>query len=105
MAYYGQVCTKCEHEFNDVRPMNECDIQPACPICGAQSVRDYASRASQTRPEQVSDAMGIHPSQVPEALKRFPHHRYNSQGQMLFSSNGEMQRALKDLGFVDKNRH
>jgi hypothetical protein len=85
--------------------MANCDKQPKCPICGTVSVRDYGSTVSQCRPEQASDAMGIHPMQIPEAVARFPHHRYDRDGRMLFKNNAEMQRCLKDLGYVDKNRH
>lgn len=86
--------------------MSEADSQPACPVCGGRSNRNYApASAKGGRPEQVSDALGVHPSQVPDILKRFPHHRFNRRGQMLFSSNSELQRVLKDIGYVDRNKH
>ncbi len=105
MPIYGQVCQECGYEFDDTREMRNSDIQPSCVQCGGSTNRDYSSAVSQCRPEQASDALGIHPMQIPEAVARFPHHRYDSQGRMLFSTNAEMQRALKDLGYVDKNRH
>lgn len=105
MPLYGQVCKTCGHQFDDHRSMAQCENQPPCPKCGHASERDYGSMVTQCRPEQESDAMGIHPSQIPEAVARFPHHRYNKRGQMLFKTNAEMQRALKDLGYADFNRH
>ena len=104
MPIYGQQCTACGHVFEDSRLMKYSEFNPCCPNCHAPTIRNYESSASQCRPEQVSDALGIHPSQIPAAVARFPHHRFNSRGQMLFSTNAEMQRVLKDIGYADKNR-
>ena len=85
--------------------MAEADNQPKCPKCGAPSERDYTPSNSQGHwKEYASDALGVHPDQVPEMKKMFPHHRFNSQGQMLIGSHTEFKRVLKDLGMVDRNR-
>lgn len=46
-----------------------------------------------------SMALGIMPKQIPEAMKLYPHHRYdNKTGDMIFTSEGHRRRCLKDLG-------
>jgi hypothetical protein len=53
--------------------------------------------------EMVSNALAVHPKQIPQMKERFPHHRFNDKGQMLIGSGPEFNRVLKDIGFADKN--
>jgi hypothetical protein len=67
----------------------------------ADSMRPHTDTGFQT--EQLSDALGVHPDQIPEAQKKFPHHRFHPDGRMILGSAGERKRVLKDLGFHDLN--
>ncbi len=48
-----------------------------------------------------SNAAGVHPSQVEEATKKFPHHQYDKEGRMVFRSKGHRRQCLKDIGMHD----
>lgn len=48
--------------------------------------------------EEVSQSLGIMPEQIPEAKARFPHHRFNEKGDMLFANSREYDRVRRDLG-------
>jgi hypothetical protein len=52
----------------------------------------------------LSNAAGINPAQIPDALRKFPHHEYAPTGQMIFRSHAQRVRALKDIGMIDQNR-
>jgi hypothetical protein len=47
----------------------------------------------------VSDALGVHPSQVAEARKNDPDGTYNDQGQMIFKNRAEKKKWMKKNGF------
>ena len=106
MPIYGQVCPACLHAFEDFRPISRCDNQPACPRCGKQSHRDYGT-GSERHPGYttplLSEALGVHASQIPEANKRFPDHEFTSDGRMVLRSHEQRQRVLKQLGFHDRD--
>jgi hypothetical protein len=51
----------------------------------------------------LSDAAGIHPSQIAEAKRRFPDHEFTPSGQMVFRSLSQRRRHLRDIGMVDWN--
>jgi hypothetical protein len=51
----------------------------------------------------LSDALGVHPSQIAEAQSKFPHHNFTPDGRMVIRSHTERNRILKELGFHDRN--
>lgn len=54
--------------------------------------------------EMESQALGVHPDQIPEMQRRHPHHRFNPvTGAMLIGSHQEFKRVLKDVGYRDWN--
>lgn len=50
-----------------------------------------------------SNALGIHPNQIPEATRRFPHHEYAPDGRMILRSHAQRKRVMKELGFFDRD--
>lgn len=51
---------------------------------------------------QRSGAAGIDATQIPDALKKYPHHEYCPKtGDMVFRSKEHKKRCLKDIGFRD----
>lgn len=80
----------------------DADIEKVtCPLCGLQAERIISRSRNAEPPTMYSEAAGIHPSQIPEALARFPNHRFTPDGRMIFDSQREKDRVLKDIGFVD----
>jgi hypothetical protein len=53
----------------------------------------------------LSDALGVHPSQIAEAKRRFPHHNFAPDGRMILGSHYERKRVLKDLGMHDRDSY
>lgn len=71
-----------------------------CPDCGANAV-PYHEGKHACAPDQLSEAAGIHPNQIPEAMRRFPHHEYTPDGRMVFHGQKHKDRCLKDIGMVE----
>lgn len=78
-----------------------------CPQCGAENKWFRMGSAGGFRGigEHVSDALGIDPSQIGEAQRRFPDHKFTPDGRMILSGSKERSRVLKDLGFVDHGKY
>ena len=49
----------------------------------------------------VSKGMGVHPSQIDEAKKRFPDHEFTPEGSAVFNSSQHRKKCLRDVGYVD----
>jgi hypothetical protein len=52
----------------------------------------------------LSEALAIHPSQIPEARQRFPHHEYTPDGRMVLRSHTQRNQVLRELGFHDRGK-
>lgn len=72
-----------------------------CPSCGGSTHRLVKESHNAEAPDLYSEAVGVHPSQIADAQKMFPHHRFAPDGRMIFSSQKEKDRVLRDLGYVD----
>lgn len=46
----------------------------------------------------VSEACGVMPEQVAEEQRKFPHHEFTPNGDMVFRNPRHMDRCLKDIG-------
>ncbi len=51
----------------------------------------------------LSSSLGISPAQIPEAMKKFPHHEYAPDGRMIIRNHYERKKIMKELGFMDKD--
>lgn len=109
MPTYSYRCgsEKCGILFDESRSIADRD-RPATCKCGAsarravvESMQAHTDTGYQS--EMLSDALGVHPDQIPEAQRRFPHHRFAPDGRMRIGSHGEFKRVLRELGFHDKN--
>lgn len=104
MPMYSFQCD-CGKKEESILPMSMSSEPHPCPVCGQAMKRDYAAEAGSQHfaepPTMYSDAVGVHPHQIAEAQARFPHHRFTPDGRMIFDSQREKERVLKDIGFVD----
>lgn len=77
---------------------------PGTPVI-RDMVRDITEEHSHTdtgyQTPILSEALGISPSQINDAKRRFPHHNFHPDGRMILSSHGERKQVMKDLGFRD----
>lgn len=105
MPIYTYRC-QCGVAFDEPSSIGARDTPRACPKCGQLAGRDaVASMHPHTdtgyQVEMLSDALGIHPDQIPESKRRFPHHDFAPDGRMRIRSHQEFKRVLKDLGYHD----
>lgn len=103
MPLYTFTCESCGLTDDLVRSINGRDEVVACPKCTGVMLRDAVasmkphSDAGFHKP-LLSRALGILPSQIPEAQQRFPHHKFAPDGRMIIESAAEYDRVQKDLG-------
>jgi hypothetical protein len=50
-----------------------------------------------------SEALGVHPSQISEAKRRFPDHEFLPDGRMVIRSTAQRNRVFRDLGWDDRS--
>lgn len=110
-VYKCDVCGTTEDHLRSIADRNEL---PPCPVCSHDTLhypggnfmeRDITAEGGHTdtgyQTEILSEALGIDPTQISEAKKRFPHHNFAPDGRMILTSHGERKRVLKELGFRD----
>lgn len=107
MPMYEFKCRKCGNHDSVVRPMAESEKLHTCPKCGYVMFRDWAAeqggRGHAEAATFYSDSLGVHPSQVEEARKRFPNRTFLDDGRMAIKDYQEYKAVLKEIGFVDRN--
>jgi len=94
----------CGFEKEAVRPMSQSEDDQPCPHCGKLMRRDYRAELGETSGEKgsyLSEALGVHPSQIAEAKTRFPHHDFAPDGRMVIKSTAHRKRVLRDIGYAD----
>jgi putative FmdB family regulatory protein len=115
MPTYAYECPVCHHKEDQVRVIAERDQPRLCPEClvtgkadtnlvrdVCESMRVHTDMGYQT--PIYSDAAGVDASQVPEMRRQFPNHEYTDDGRMVFRSHTQREKALKEIGFVDRGR-
>jgi hypothetical protein len=111
MPTYDYVCAACGHRETHITRIAdrdtmffhmECKVEP-----GIIMPRDVVGSMPRETTEQeydqpiYSDALGVHPSQIPDAQKKFPHHEFLGDGRMVIRSHTQRKRVLKELGMRD----
>lgn len=106
---YSHKCEKCGHAAEEFRPASEYDKLPLCPTCQVPMPRDFIADHGAPRnaeaPEYLSDALGVHPDQIAEARKAFPHHEFAPDGRMIIRNAQHRNRVMKDLGYVEYTKN
>lgn len=109
MPIYEYVCLACYRRADLVRAIADRNSLEVCPSCHAgflerdvvASMKPHTDTGYQS--PILSDSLGIHPDQIGEATRRFPHHKFAPDGRMILESHQQRERVLKDLGFYDRN--
>lgn len=127
MPRYEYACSVCGHREDRVVPWAMADDPMPCPACANRvpidappdvaleafkkpigilkrdsiaSMRVHADMGYQS--PILSTSLGVHPDQISEAKRRFPHHNFAPDGRMILSSHSERNKVMKELGFYDK---
>lgn len=111
MPTYEYVCARnAKHRMDQVRTIADRDALQPCPVCEiGYLVRDVIGSMATNTTEQeyhtpiLSDALGVHPSQINEAKSHFPHHEFTPEGQLILRSHAHRNRVMKELGFHDND--
>jgi hypothetical protein len=110
MPIFSFVCDTCGVRDDDYRTIEERDKPTGCLNNNCDGFR-HRDVVGSMRPHTdlgyatplLSDAMAVDPSQIAEAQRQFPHHRFAPDGRMIFGSHQERSRVLKDLGYHDRD--
>ena len=104
-------CRRCD--FEKFIPDGKEDTPRRCPKCGSGT---FTLRFCREKPkkeplinidatmqsrERWSDAMGVHPSQIPEAMKRYPGSVYDKEGRLLIRNRAHKKYEMKRRGYVE----
>jgi putative FmdB family regulatory protein len=106
MPVYAYKCKQCGEEQTDVRAVKARN-RPAKCRCGGRAIRALALETPKSERDYaspiLSDAMGVHPSQVDEHRRRFPDIPMTDDGRVVIRNKAEGRRIRKALGFFDRS--
>ena len=110
MPVYCYRCVDCDAITEEYRQVDDRDDLALCE-CGQPAERDRMAEQVHTdsgyRQPILSDAAGVHPSQVAEARREAVEHNipvdYTPDGRAIFTSHSQRQKALRKLGLVDRD--
>jgi hypothetical protein len=111
MPVYCLKCSMCSATRTVLRPIARRNETIPCGICGSGELRrDMANEGVNSTDVEYarpvySDAAGVAPDQVPEHRRRFPDIPITDDGRVIFTSHNQRKRALKQLGFVDRDSY
>lgn len=84
-------------------PMRASGMSYTCPLCkqpATRAITRETPRANNDFTHTVySEALGVHPSQITDAKRRFPHHNFTADGRMILANSAEVKRVRADLGW------
>ena len=102
MPLYAFKC-ECGNYMEEICSISERSQEKKCDRCGKMAPRDYTdSGHCHSEKEMVSRAMGIHPRDIPKAMKKWPGSRYDPRtGHLLLRGRTERNQRMRERGFVD----
>ena len=105
MPIYDFKCEECGNEQHEITlSIRENVPEPEC--CGTRMIRDYRTgrghNAGYDKPI-LSDALGVHPSQLKAEQVRHPDREYTPDGRLVIRSHQDRERYLKQDGYHDLN--
>lgn len=108
MPLYSHRCGQCGHAEDFVRSMAQSADLPDCPVCHIPMPRDivaeHGSSKNAEAGEYYSEALGVHPNQIAEAKRLFPHHDFLPDGRMIVRNYQHRKRVMKDLGYIEYDK-
>jgi len=88
--------------MNEVETISKRRQEVPCTKCGKMSPRSYdgSTGGFKDNPRE-SLAMGVHPSQIKDAMKRYPGSRYRSDGALLIQNRTEKKVRMDQRGYCE----
>jgi hypothetical protein len=103
MPRYEYLC-ECGEVMEDFSTIADRLKEMKCTECGKMAPRYFGSHlVGHKDSPRVSRAMGIHPSQIEAAMKKWPGSRYDASGNLLLQNHAEKKVRMKQRGYVDYN--
>lgn len=112
MPCYCFKCFDCDYTVEKTLPIEQCGERPVCPNCGVSTERDFVAEQADvphhpgTWPLK-SDALGVHPSQVNEAVEQSRKlgvpTEFTPDGRAVLTSQAHRKRYAEAVGFYDRN--
>jgi hypothetical protein len=74
-------------------PCTKCGVDaPVCPSGSQVGLKDNP---------RISRAMGVHPSQIEAAMKKWPGSRYDKSGNLLIANASEKKARMRQRGYIE----
>lgn len=102
MPTYGYKCVECGTESEDFALISNRKETVPCLKCGKESPRHFgSSQVGHKDNPRRSLAMGVHPSQIQAAMKKWPGSQYDSSGALLIANRAEKKLRMRQRGYTE----
>ena len=102
MPTYGYKCSECGTEMEDFALIKDRKETVPCTKCKTEAPRHFGgSTVGHKDNPRRSLAMGVHPSQIKEAMRAFPGSRYDASGALLIVNRAEKKLRMKQRGYTE----
>jgi putative FmdB family regulatory protein len=103
MPRYEYQC-ECGEVMEDFSCIADRKSEVKCEACGKMAPRHFGSSlVGHKDSPRTSRAMGVHPSQIEAAMKRWPGSRYDANGNLLIANRAEKKARMRQRGFIEYN--
>jgi hypothetical protein len=113
MVWKIWACSDCDFEVTDGWLKHDMEDVVVlldglfCPKCGSP-LSSYMHSSQKhvgifSEEERVSLAMGVHPDQIPEAMRAFPGSRYRPDGALIYKGRSGKKAAMRQRGYTEYN--
>lgn len=109
MPVYTYKCDNCGRREDQYRTMRNRNRRLPCGVCQKGLLERAFTEEMVNSTEQdyakpvLSDAMGVHPSQIQEHKRLYPDIPITPDGRIECRSHAERKRIMKKLQFVDRD--
>lgn len=101
MPLYVFLC-ECGERIEDICPIKDRKQEMECPKCGKMAPRNFAKATVGMKDNpRVSRAMGVHPSQIEAAMRKYPGSRYDKDGNLLIANRTEKKLRMKQRNYIE----
>jgi len=99
---YDYYCEDCDNVTTEFETGSKRRKTLPCEKCGKEIPRFYGNHVVGHKDSpRISRAMGVHPSQIKEAMKAFPGSRYDREGNLLIRNRTEKKLRMKQRGYAE----
>lgn len=102
MPLYTYLCPNCREFMEEFVTMSQHKDEVKCTNCGGMAPQTLmGSIVTHKDSPRVSQAMGVHPSQIEAAAKKWPGSKYLADGSLLIANRTEKKQRMKERGLVE----